>query len=199
MVADGDRRRIALRRIDEARHAERLQQERAVAAERQHVRVGGRATSLRCSSLTQRTPVIASPSGRPAIRSPFPSGTCTPRSAAMRASSCVKRCASPDSSVDREDAAGELVAARRERGLDRDAFVRRSSRRGRSRTCASARPTRRRARIPSGPCRTDRMPRSRWSYSMPVCARSSFRQSREYSARLRHWIVLCRVRDGRHS
>ena len=34
---------------------------------------------------------------------------------------------------------------------------------------------------------------------MPVAARSSCRQSREYSARLRHWIVLCRVRDGRHS
>ena len=57
----------------------------------------------------------------------------------MRASSCVKRCASPDSSDAVKMPPASLLAARRERRLDRDALVDASSRRGRSRTCAHQR------------------------------------------------------------
>ena len=53
----------------------------------------------------------------------MPQRNATPRAAASRASSCVNCCASPDSSLGGVDAADEPVAARRERRLDRDAFV----------------------------------------------------------------------------
>ena len=124
----------------------------------------------------------------------------TPRAAAMRASSCVKRCASPDSSLAVKMPPASLLAARRERGLDRDALVDASSRRGRSRTRASARPAR-------TPCANSaRVGVERQDAALEVVvldaglARAAPAGSRASTARgCRHWIVLRRVRDGRHS
>ena len=123
----------------------------------------------------------------------------TPRAAAMRASSCVKRCASPDSSLAVKMPPASFVAARRERRLDRDALVdglhvavatELAHERGGAHAVRELRARRCRTRG----CRArDGRRRCR------SAARSARRQSREYSARFRHWIVLRRVRDGRHS
>ena len=147
MAVDRDRRRIALGRIDEARHAERPQQERAVAAERHHVGVGVHdllAVLLVDAAHAGQRVALARRATRPA--------RCqrkrTPRAAAMRASSCGEALRVARFVAGREDAARELVAARRRARARSPRTRRRSSRRGRSRTRASAPRPARRARTP---------------------------------------------------
>jgi hypothetical protein len=92
-----DRRGIALRGIHVARHADRLEQERAVAAERHHVRVGGRHLEAPVG-VVQSHALQAVAVGDETIHR-HAEAQRAPRAAARSASPVVNACASPDSSV----------------------------------------------------------------------------------------------------
>jgi hypothetical protein len=121
MAGDVDRRGVALGRVDEAGHPQWLQQERAVAAQRNHVGVGG---EYFCAPRFQGAHAVhgahAIAVGRETLGRKVPA----PRDArcgrqsrqfrreAMRVAGFVAR---------GEDPAGESLAARRQRRLDGDA------------------------------------------------------------------------------
>jgi hypothetical protein len=120
MLADVDGHRVTLGRIDEARHADRRQQEWAVAAERDDDRVGTQHFAATLRRNAHAFDAIAARVERFDRRRIAELHAA--RRGELRQLDCERVCVARFVGGG-ENAAGELPARRRERGLDRDAFV----------------------------------------------------------------------------